>query len=282
MSRSQLELKLIPVSKKLSKKGGYRGHIVGRREMGYDEVIEEAIKTSHLNFDAIAMKLVLESVFHSMINGIMKDGVSRRLGDYFTLQLEVKGGFDEPGDQFDPQKHKLAMVVRPLKEFRRVAGDKDVAVYNRNAGPKVVIAKTYSASHPEGGELKFGEDIIIEGENLFALEDGNDIFNYKYYSQFHKAVHCGGGSLMSEWVSADGKRIVIPWKETVGHFIELSMDKFDPAKNPPVAVMFGLRTHGGEATAKVQLHRARAYFDTWLAKYPEYRGDFSRTTWGDI
>ena len=46
MSRSQLELKLIPVSKKLSKKGGYRGHIVGRREMGYDEVIEEAIKTS--------------------------------------------------------------------------------------------------------------------------------------------------------------------------------------------------------------------------------------------
>ena len=89
MSRSQLELKLIPVSKKLSKKGGYRGHIVGRREMGYDEVIEEAIKTSHLNFDSIAMKLVVESVFHSMINGIMKDGVSRRLGDYFTLQLRA-------------------------------------------------------------------------------------------------------------------------------------------------------------------------------------------------
>ena len=77
MRGSQLELKLIPVSKKLSKKGGYRGHIVGRREMGYDEVIDEAIRTSHLNFDAIAMKLVVESVFHSMISGIMKDGVSR-------------------------------------------------------------------------------------------------------------------------------------------------------------------------------------------------------------
>ena len=87
---------------------------------------------------------------------------------------------------------------------------------------------------------------------------------------------------MPEWVSADGKRIVIPWKDTVGLFIETNMDKFDPAKNPPVAVMFGLRTRGGEATAKVQLHRARAYFDTWLAKYPEYRGDFSRTVWGDI
>ena len=145
-----------------------------------------------------------------------------------------------------------------------------------------MIAKTYCASHPEGGELKFGEDIIIEGENLFALEDGNDIFNYKYYSQRKSASHCGGGSVMPEWVSADGKRIVIPWKDTVGLFIETNMDKFDPAKNPPVAVMFGLRTRGGEATAKVQLHRARAYFDTWLAKYPHYRGDFSRIVWGDI
>ena len=282
MSRSQLELKLIPVSKKLSKKGGYRGHIVGRREMGYDEVIEEAIKTSHLNFDSIAMKLVVESVFHSMINGIMKDGVSRRLGDYFTLQLEVKGGFDEPGDQFDPQKHKLAMAVRPLKEFRRVAGDKDVMVYNRNAGPKVVIAKTYSASHPEGGELKFGEDIIIEGENLFALDEGSDFLNYKYYSQRQMGAHCGCCKLPSEWVSPDGKRMVIPWRETFGVFIQNNFERFNPEINPPVAVMFGLRTHGGEATAKVQLHRARAYFDTWLAKYPEYRGDFSRTTWGDI
>ena len=46
--------------------------------------------------------------------------------------------------------------------------------------------------------------------------------------------------------------------------------------------MFGLRTRGGEKTAKVQLHRGRAYFDNWLAKHPEWRGDFSRIVWGDI
>ena len=38
----------------------------------------------------------------------------------------------------------------------------------------------------------------------------------------------------------------------------------------------------GLETAKCQLHRSRAYFDTWLAKYPEYRGDFSRVVWGNI
>ena len=52
--------------------------------------------------------------------------------------------------------------------------------------------------------------------------------------------------------------------------------------NPPLAVMVGIRSRGGLETAKCQLHRGRAYFDTWLAKYPEYRGDFSRTVWGNI
>ena len=52
--------------------------------------------------------------------------------------------------------------------------------------------------------------------------------------------------------------------------------------NPPLAVMVGIRSRGGLETAKCQLHRGRAYFDTWLAKHPEYRGDFSHIVWGHI
>ena len=282
MSAKKLELKLIPVSKKLTAKGGYRGHIADRGGLDYDEVIQEVLDKKYLRFTPDTVKMVVEAVFDTMIDGIMQDGQTRRLGDYLMLQMEVRGGFEEPGEQFDPKKHKLAMVLRPLKEFRRVAGNKDVSVFNRNAGPKVVVEKMYSASHPEGGEIKFGEDFVIEGENLFALKDWNDRFDYKYYSQFKSASHCGGGTLMPEWVSADGRKIVIPWKETVGEFIKNNMDKFDPAKNPPMAVMVGIRSRGGLESAKSQLHRGRAYFDTWLAKYPEYRGDFSRTVWGNI
>lgn len=282
MNARQLELKLIPVSKKLSAKGGYRGHIEGREVMDYDEVIREVIATHYLSLSPDSVKMVVESVFDSMIAGIMKDGQTRRLGDYLALQMEVRGGFDEPGEQFDPAKHKLAMVLKPLKNFRRVAGRSDISVFNRNAGPKVVIEKMYSASHPEGGELKFGEDIVIEGENLFALEDGDDVVDYKYYSQRRPAAHCGGGSISPEWVSADGRKLVLSWKETIGSFIENNFEKYDPAKNPPVAVMVGIRSRGGLATANRQLHRGKAYFDTWLATYPDYRGDFSKIDWGSI
>lgn len=282
MQAKQLELKLIPVSKKLTSKGGYRGHIVDRGGMGYDEVIQEVIKNRYLSLSSDMVKMVVEAVFDTMITGIMQDGQTRRLGDYLSLQLEVRGGFDEPGDQFDPAKHKLAMVLRPLKEFRRVAGNKDVSVFNRNSGPKVVIEKMYSASCSEGGEIKFGEDLILEGENLFALEDGNDVYAFKYYSQFQTGAYCGGGSIMPEWVSDDGRKMVIPWRETIGPFIEQNMEKFNPSTNPPLAVMVGIRSRGGLETAKRQLHRGKAYFDTWLAKHPDYRGDFSKVIWGSI
>lgn len=35
-------------------------------------------------------------------------------------------------------------------------------------------------------------------------------------------------------------------------------------------------------TAKLQLHRGKAYFDTWLAKYPDWRGNFSNVVCGNI
>ena len=34
--------------------------------------------------------------------------------------------------------------------------------------------------------------------------------------------------------------------------------------------------------AKLQLHRGKAYFDTWLATHPDWRGDFSNVVWGNI
>ena len=77
--------------------------------------------------------------------------------------------------------------------------------------------------------------------------------------------------------------MTLPWDETVGHFIniaEYNRRLFDPTTNPPVAIMVGIRSRGGEATSKLQLHRARTYFDAWLAKYPNL--NVHSTVWGKI
>ena len=80
MSARKLELKLIPVSKKLTAKGGYRGHIADRGGLDYDEVIQEVLDKTYLRFTPDTVKMVVESVFNTMIDGIMQDGQTRRLG----------------------------------------------------------------------------------------------------------------------------------------------------------------------------------------------------------
>ena len=91
MSAKKLELKLIPVSKKLTAKGGYRGHIADRGGLDYDEVIQEVLDKRYLRFTPDTVKMVVEAVFDTMIEGIMQDGQTRRLGDYLMLQYGGKG-----------------------------------------------------------------------------------------------------------------------------------------------------------------------------------------------
>ena len=61
--------------------------------------------------------------------------------------------------------------------------------------------------------------------------------------------------------------------KTVGDAIKANWKIANPALSPSVAVMVALRSRGGVPTAKQQLHRARAMFDTWHEKYPDYNLD---------
>ena len=275
----KLELEIKKVSEKFAKGAAYRGSVADRQTMSYDEVIEEVITNSMMRLSATQLKSIIECVMDTMIEGVLTDGVSRRLGDYFTLQLEVRGRFDSPGEQFDEEKHQLALVMRPLKAMRQKPGRKGVSVYNYNAGPAVKITRTYCEGMESGSVVKFGNDIVIEGENLMALSDGKDEFHVKYFTQSKKAAYVLSGPIESEWVNATGTKMVIPWKDAFAEFFENNPD-YAPEKTAPIALMVTLATRGGEETAKKQLHRARAYFDTWIVKHPEYFDNFNRTNWG--
>ena len=80
-------------------------------------------------------------------------------------------------------------------------------------------------------------------------------------------------------VSDDGRRMVISWKQTIGGVLDINRDRpdADPEKNPPEYVAVALRSRGGVPAAKMQLHRARAFFDTWMEKFPD--SSFSNRPW---
>jgi len=291
------ELELTPIPGNFVKSGGYFGRIHGRRTIPYSAVLDEVVESGILGLGKLELNLVLTKTLETMIENTLRDGNSRKLGDYFSLQLEIKGRFEEPGDQFDPEEHKFRLVLRPLGGIRnrKPSREDGITVYNRNAGPKVTINRLYSASAPEKNGLIFGDDLIIEGENLFILKDGTltDNIRVKYFTQ-HQHGRLSAFSRRpngpaipfaydDDWftVSDDGRQIRIPWQRAVGNFMAWDTTRFNPETNTPVALMIGIRSRGGDPDSKRQLHRARAFFCSWLDRHPEYAGN-KILIWGKI
>lgn len=277
MSGTTREIRLTRGTNRLSSRETYVARLAQRCTLGYDEVLDEVIERGFLNISKPMLKMILEHTLETMIANTLQDGNSRRLGDYFVLQMEVKGSFDDPSEQFDSKRHRLALTLRPLKGLKRKPGRDDIKVYNRNAGPKVVIDRMFSASTPESDLLVFGDDIVLEGENLFLIDDATEVQDsiaIGYRSQYVKGfIRTTISGFAGATVSEDGRRITIPWGPTVGDAIKANWKIANPELSPSVAVMVALRSRGGVPTAKQQLHRARAMFDTWHEKYPDYNLD---------
>ena len=283
MSEAPREIKLNRVCNNLSSRETYVARLAQRYTLSYDEVLDEVMGRGFLNITKPTLKMILEHTLETMIANTLRDGNSRRLGDYFMLQLEVKGRFDSPDEQFDDKRNKLALKIRPLKAMKRKPGRDDLRVYNRNAGPKASIGRIYSASAPDKDTLVFGDDIVLEGENLFLLDDVADVqdsLTVGYYTQRLRGPIVCSVSGGSEMVSDSGRRITIPWGPTVGQSIKTNWGRANPEENAPLAVMVALRSRGGVPTAKLQIHRARAFFDTWLEKFPD--ATFDGRSWGGL
>jgi len=257
-------IRLQPISKRFSAKGGFNAKVQNRNTLDFNEVLQEVVQARYLSISPNTLKMFIEATLDTMIENTLRDGNSRRLGDYFTLQLEVKGRFDEQDEQFDPLKHRIALKLKPLKALRRKPSFRDgVTAFNRNAGPKVELESLRSASTPDSPDLVFGQDLVIVGENLTLLEDDHIDISYcdrdgiQHSSFFYRE---GEGK-----ASSSPTELRISWNAVLG-----SITPEHAAEHPPVAVQVAIRSRGGEASAKPQLHRVRAIFDTWRKAHPDF------------
>ena len=55
-----------------------------------------------------------------MMRHTVGDGRCRRIDDYFTLRLDIKGAFDRFDAPFDQKRQKLTLNLQSLKKLRNV------------------------------------------------------------------------------------------------------------------------------------------------------------------
>ena len=230
----------------------------------FPHAMEEVVREHHLGLSPKTLQMYTEMVLSTMIENTLKDGHSRRLDNYFTLQVDVKGRFDEKGSDFDPARHKIVLTLKPLSGLRRKAS-RDLVPYTKNNGPKVSLESLRSASTPDSEWLKWGDDLVITGENLDML-DGDEL-NYLLRCQ-DGDVGTGTLTAYSRAVTHLGDSIRVSWNDTVGNAVKGDEERIIAAR--PIGIGFQLRSRGGVESANRQTHRIIAFFDTWAEHVKRY------------
>ena len=164
---NEIRFTLMPISGAAKGSGGYRAKILrqsGKEAMNFDAVVAEAIKSHLAGMSPLMVKTVVTGVLRSMIEGVARDGTPRRIDDFLSLSLKIHGRFDDKGEDFDAGRHRLAMVVSQLNEFRPDLSDAKVVNVNRRR--QFRLYSVHSEGVEGSGRIVPGRVIVLKGADL--------------------------------------------------------------------------------------------------------------------
>ena len=253
---NRVRIKLTKIPEKLSKKGGYRARVLDNGVVDFDEFTKEVVDKSGFRMEPRTLRMYLEATMETMISGVLSDGRTRRMGDYFSLGLKVGGRFEEQGDEFDEDLNELKLKLKPLKELKN-RSFKKLSVYTENNGPNIKLTSLASVSTPDSPWVNFGEDFVVKGENLVVSKDAE--------IGVYITGQTGGGFSCAELADWD--------YEASDGMIRFKWDKICPRgrdwiKGLACQLMVVVKTRGRIADANMQKRSIRTFFKEYHDKYP--------------
>lgn len=199
------QFKLYKCTGKAAGQGKYWSRIERAGMVDTKRAMEEAVEYIGTRLSPHMVETIVAGVIESMIEGAIKDGMTRRFRDYFEIELDLKGAFDDQDAQFDPKKHAVKVNLKPLKRFRATA--KTETPENKKKPPRAYIELIRSATGEEN-ELKTGEDIVITGRNLKLTDPAWEAVSFAYWGE--NGQRCGMSFNLSELKENTNGRLVVP------------------------------------------------------------------------
>ncbi len=226
----KLEIKLIPFAGSVKEKNGYQAVIKsdGLGAMNFDEVVAEARRRiGFMGMSDNMIKDVVREVFQSMIDGVLSDGRTRRIDDFLSIELKVHGKFTDAEDDFDPERHSLALSVRPLKKFRPSFEDIDVTNPNHKRQFRIYTVRSVDGKS-RAKRVFWGQDFVIKGGSL--ISDGFENLTAQMYdargksnaylsadipvkSKTDSEIVCGWPEEFADESFSKGTMVITIWKE---------------------------------------------------------------------
>ena len=154
-----------------AEKAVYKPVLKRESTLGTDAVIAEFLKKEDMDgqVSPSVLKIYLKGLLDSMVENTLVDGRSRRIDDFFTVRLDMKGTAERHDEPYDPYKHKFTINFQKARRFSEKSKKHGVKVIGKpvcEIPPSRSIIKNAHSQGGEIGEVYIGRQIIIEGKDL--------------------------------------------------------------------------------------------------------------------
>ena len=229
----KLNFHLVPmtgVAKRAESEKKFRAEFVrgsgegdNRGVLGVDEILSEAIEAHRLTgISPEMLRLYVEAVLQTMIDKTVEDGRTRRFDDYLSVSLKIHGGFKEKSDDYDFDRHSLALTVQALNAFRPNLS----SIYPVNVNRKKLFRLSYvtAADGKHGNhEIVYGQDFIIRGTGLDMPKDWCIVCHVRRGANVYESVDI-------EVRERTENEFLCKWPEALGEDLMRRSVEFDVVK----------------------------------------------------
>lgn len=222
--------------------GKFNASVLHGNAMDTQRVVQEAIDYCGFHISPYAFESMVRGLLESMIHFTLQDGMTRRFGDYFAVQLDVKGTFDSVDDHFDAKRHKVKLTLRPLRGIQRRS--QTGTPENKVKPPCAHIDMVRSASG-NANEIVPGEAIVITGRNLKLLPTSDGLLFTYMAKNGHRTISC----VAAEHLSVNTEtRLEIPFNAP---FVS------SPIDDKQRWLLVRIRSEGGKPGGKIRPFKYR-------------------------
>ena len=166
---NKIEFVLRPVTGAASTGGGFRAILNTAKgdALDFNDVITEALDRGYIaGVKDVLAKSVVKGVLDSMIAGVLRDGITRRIGDYLSVSMRVHGRFEDEHDEFDPARHKLALSLKQLNAFRPSFKGVEATNVNHKRQFRIYSVRSVGEEKGKSGRLVIGREFVIKGADF--------------------------------------------------------------------------------------------------------------------
>ncbi|MBR1870865.1 MAG: hypothetical protein IJ802_03465 [Kiritimatiellae bacterium] len=252
-----LKLKLKRISSRVAGEGKtrYRGMVEGKgAPLAYEEVLEEV--AARTGIDPRLLRYHLDAFFGCVRELMLKDGRTRKVGEYLSLGMNVRGSFAEADEEIEPGEQELVITPHALGAFRHLEEAADI---KNPEGRKRGRAETLKTPGEDAGKVVYGEKILLSGHGFEWKEDRRQHVEINYTDKNGEPVSldCHVGDFLfgtkaeaarSCVLEADATHVLMEWpsalkKNVIGQRISVAyLDYSTPGTSAP---------HGSHAYATV-------------------------------